>query len=184
MAIFRRLATVGMAAGLIFFVSSGTVLAQPPAFKGEIAAYEPAGTPEAAPDLIFMDADGKPATLADFKGRLVLLNLWATWCAPCVKEMPALDRLQAELGGEDFQVLALSLDRGGAGVVRPFYEKAGLKNLGIWLDPKSGAMRTLKPRGLPTSLLIDREGRVLGRIEGAADWAGPEAAALIRYYLK
>ena len=184
MAILRRLAMAGMAAGLIFSVSFETVAADaPPPFKGDIAAFEPLAAPEPAPELAFTDAEGKPAALADFRGRLVLLNLWATWCAPCIAEMPALDRLQAELGGRGLQVVALSLDRGGANVVRPFYGKQGLANLGIWLDPKGQAMKTLKPRGLPTTLLIGRDGQVVGRLEGAADWAGPEGRALVEHYL-
>lgn len=117
------------------------------------------------------------------KGRVVVLNLWATWCAPCVKEMPALDRLQKKLGGKDFEVVALSLDRGGAVQVRPFFEERGIGALSVYLDPKSTAMMALKPRGLPTTYLIGRDGRILGTMIGEAEWDGAEAEALIRHYL-
>jgi thiol-disulfide isomerase/thioredoxin len=121
--------------------------------------------------------------LSDFAGRVVLLNLWATWCAPCVREMPTLDRLQAELGGPDFEVVALSSDRAGAAAVEPFFRTHGLSRLGVYLDPQGEATRALGTRGLPTTVLIDREGREVGRLEGVAEWDSPEAKALIRAYI-
>lgn len=136
--------------------------------------------PRPAPDLAFVDAEGRTARLDDFVGQTVLLNLWATWCAPCVKEMPALDRLQAKLGGADFQVIALSLDAKGAEVVDPFFEKAGLTSLAKYYDPTSAAMEAFRPPGLPTSILIDAQGREIGRVLGDAAWDSPEAEALIR----
>lgn len=154
----------------------------PPAFRGQLKVFEPVAAPKAAPELKFTDADGKELTLGDFRGRVVLLNLWATWCAPCVEEMPSLDRLQARLGDKDFTVLALSLDRQGRNVVVPFLDKLGIRSLAIYLDTSNAAMRTLGIRGLPTTILIDREGREVGRIEGAADWNSSAAEALIRHY--
>jgi thiol-disulfide isomerase/thioredoxin len=156
---------------------------RPPSFGGAIKPFEAAQNPAPAPELRFTDAEGRELTLADFKGRVVLLNLWATWCVPCVEEMPSLDRLQARLGGPDFEVVAISVDRQGAAVVAPFYERLGLKRLGIYLDRSSQSMRALGLRGLPTSLVIDRDGRIAGRLEGAAAWDSPAAEALIRHYL-
>lgn len=163
------------------------VVLDQPATPGEIAGsargladFTVIDPPLPAPQTPFADGDGRTVTLADFKGRVVLLNLWATWCAPCVKEMPSLDRLQAALGGEDFAVVALSFDRKGAEVVRPFYATAGLTHLAVHLDPKNAMLKALEVRGLPISLLIDRTGAIVGRLEGPAEWDSPEALALIR----
>ncbi|MBU2089101.1 MAG: TlpA family protein disulfide reductase [Alphaproteobacteria bacterium] len=136
-----------------------------------------------APQTPFGTAEGSSLTLGNFKGKVLLVNLWATWCAPCVEEMPDLDRLQATLGGADFQVLAVSSDRGGAKQVQPFYDRLGLKNLPVYLDPKTELTRALGTRGLPTSILIDREGRMVGQLVGAAKWDSTDALALIRHYI-
>lgn len=187
------LASIGVVIGLaaivtINVVQSSSVNRQvasaPPEFKGEIQAFKPAAPPKPAPELAFSDKDGKLLQLADFRGRVLLINLWATWCSPCVREMPALDRLQAALGGPDFAVLAISTDRAGAREVAPFFAKQGLKHLAIYLDPKGATPLLLEVRGLPTTILIDREGRELGRLEGPADWDKPAAMALIRHYIE
>src|SRR5581483_9289869 len=117
---------------------------------------------------------------ADFRGRVVLLNFWATWCVPCVEEMPSLDKLQAQLGSRDFTVLALSTDREGLSIVQPFVDKIGVRNLPIYLDQSRAAQRAFGLRGIPTTMLIDREGREVGRLEGMAHWDSPEAMALMR----
>ena len=128
----------------------------------------------------FDDAQGQSRNLADFKGKVVLLNIWATWCGPCRKEMPALDRLQAALGGPDFEVVALSIDRGGMDAVRKFLADIGIRNLAMYLDSSGQALRTLSALGLPTTLLIDREGREIGRLIGPADWDSPEMVEFVR----
>jgi thiol-disulfide isomerase/thioredoxin len=161
-----------------------TQLPAGPAFKGALGPFVVSSAAAPLPELAFTGGDGKPLTLADFKGRVVLLNLWATWCGPCVEEMPALDRLQARLGGPEFVVVALSVDRQGRSLVEPFMEKLGLKSLAMYLDTSSAVMRTLKVRGLPTTVLLDRDGREVGRLEGAAAWDSPEAEALIRFHLR
>lgn len=125
----------------------------------------------------FVGGDGRGQTLADFSGRVVLLNVWATWCVPCREEMPTLDRLQARLGGEDFHVLPLSIDRAGLDPVRRFYEEIGIRHLGLYLAKDLRAMRALGVIGLPTTLLIDREGREIARRVGPAEWDSPEAVA-------
>ncbi|WP_240048399.1 TlpA family protein disulfide reductase [Crenalkalicoccus roseus] len=136
--------------------------------------------PRALPDLAFTDAEGKPHRLADFAGKGLVINFWATWCPPCVAEMPALDRAQAALAGEGVVVLALSSDRGGRAQVEPFYQRLGLRHLGIWLDPRGAAQREAGVRGLPTTVIVDREGRERARLEGAAEWDTPEMLAAIR----
>jgi thiol-disulfide isomerase/thioredoxin len=154
---------------------------QPPR-KGAMKEFAIQAKPEPVPEIKFLDRDQKERTLAEFQGKVVLLNLWATWCEPCIREMPSLERLQASLAGRDFTVLALSQDRGGLPLVETFYQQHGLK-LDMFVDKTTAAARSLKARGLPTTFLIDAEGREIGRFEGAADWDAPEAVALLRYYL-
>jgi thiol-disulfide isomerase/thioredoxin len=139
--------------------------------------------PAAVPTLDFVDGGGRSMTLADFRGRVILLNVWATWCVPCRKEMPTLDRLQAKLGGADFQVIALSIDRQGMAVVKPFYRDVGLAALGIYIDQSGKATQLLHAVGVPMTLLIDRQGREVARKMGPAEWDSPEMVAIIRRYL-
>ena len=115
-------------------------------------------------------ADGKSLTLESFAGSAVLLNVWATWCPPCRKEMPSLDRLQSLKGGTDFEVVALSIDKGGAEQVRPFFDEIGIKRLEMFLDKPGVSMQALKIVGLPTTLLIGKDGRELARWAGPKEW--------------
>lgn len=130
--------------------------------------------------LTFADGSGQPLTLADFRGTVVLVNLWATWCPPCVKEMPALDALQAKLGGPDFAVVAISQDRGGVTLPQAFLEGEGLRNLGLYVDPDGTATQALKAPGLPTSVLFDRDGNEIARLVGPAEWDSEEMVAKIK----
>ncbi len=134
------------------------------------------------PEVAFVDQAGAAVSLSDFRGGVVLVNFWATWCAPCIREMPALDRLQAALGGDRFTVLLVSIDRDGAKVA-PFLERLGLTRLSTHLDPKRKLSRALAVAGLPTSILIDRTGREVGRVQGPAEWDTPEAHELIRHFM-
>lgn len=136
------------------------------------------------PDLAFEDDRGGSRRLGDFRGKIVLLNVWATWCVPCREEMPALDRLQRELGGPGFEVVALSIDTGGVAVVKGFYEEIGIRSLPIYVDASMRATSALGTVGLPTTLLIDAEGREIGRHIGPAEWDSPEAVRLIAGYVK
>ena len=126
----------------------------------------------------FEDADGQPRSLADFRGKIVLLNIWAAWCGPCRKEMPTLDRLQTALGGADFEVVALSIDR-RTEAVRKFFTDVGIQKLSMYLDSSAKVTRQIGAVGLPTTLLIDREGGEVGRLIGPAEWDSPYMAALI-----
>ncbi len=139
--------------------------------------------PVPAPLETFAALDGAAVRLADFKGRVVVLNFWATWCAPCIREMPSLDRLQAALKDRDLSVLAVSIDRGGAKVIVPFAERLRLEHLGLYHDDKGALFQAFGVTGLPTTFLIDRQGGTVGAYPGAAEWDGPEARALIEHYL-
>ena len=136
--------------------------------------------PKAVPELRFNDADGRAHTLADFRGKVVLLNIWATWCEPCREEMPALDRLEAKLGGERFHVVALSVDQQGPVIARKFYAQVGIKALPLYVDPTAKAAFTVDAAGLPASLLIDRQGREIGRHLGALKWDEPQVLERLR----
>ncbi|TKB27830.1 MAG: TlpA family protein disulfide reductase, partial [Mesorhizobium sp.] len=126
--------------------------------------------PVPIPEISFEDGNGKPKTLADFHGKVVLLNIWATWCAPCRKEMPTLDRLQAKLGGPDFEVVALSMDRAGPEIVKKFFAEIGIKHLALNIDASGKAMFAIGSVGLPATLLINSDGKEIGRLIGPAEW--------------
>jgi thiol-disulfide isomerase/thioredoxin len=140
--------------------------------------FAPTG-PKPVPELTFFDADRKEVTLADFRGKVVVLNLWATWCAPCRREMPSLDRLQAKHGGEGLEVIALSLDRGDIAKVRAFFDELAISHLAVYQDPKGRAPRAQAPPRLPTTGVIDRAGQEVGRLLGPAEWDSAEALAVI-----
>jgi thiol-disulfide isomerase/thioredoxin len=159
-----------------------------PLARGEVAAVNVAKSPLRVPDLAFADAAGKPMTLADFKGRTVLLNLWATWCVPCRKEMPTLEALQARLGGPDFQVVAVNIDTRDPQKPKQFLQDIGVHRLAYYADPSAKTFQDLKAIGrafgMPTTLLIDRQGCELGTIAGPAEWASDDAVKLIQAALE
>lgn len=151
---------------------------------GQLAAFRVAAESELLSDLAFETPEGEPMTLADFSGRLVLLNFWATWCTPCREEMPSLNQLEAELGGDDFTVLTVSLDTSNTPAgPRDFFSEYAIDELGLYLDPDAGILSDMRVMGLrgglPTTVLVDEDGCMLGVIEGPADWAGPDARNLI-----
>jgi thiol-disulfide isomerase/thioredoxin len=154
---------------------------------GPAAAQEPPKNfilldePKAVAAINFDDGQGHARSLADFKGKVVLLNIWATWCIPCRKEMPALDRLQASLGGPDFEVVPISIDRGGRDTVAKFYAETGIRNLTMHVDASGQAVRTLDAVGLPTTLVLNRAGYEIDRIIGPLEWDTPEIAEFLRH---
>jgi thiol-disulfide isomerase/thioredoxin len=163
-----------LGAGL-FLAASSVAIAQSP--LKNFVVHE---SPKPVPTIAFEDERGRHRSLADFRGKVVLLNIWATWCVPCRKEMPALDRLEGTLGGQTFEIVALSIDRGGMDVVRKFFAEIGIHNLAMYLDTSGKAARELGAVGLPTTLLIDRDGRETGRLIGPAEWDAPEMVGLVR----
>jgi len=154
-----------------------------PFARGEVAAVAVADKPHEVPDLTFQDRDGNARKLSDWRGRTVLLNLWATWCVPCRKEMPALDALQAKLGGDAFQVVAVNIDTRNLDKPKAWLDEVGIKRLGYYADPSAKAFQDLKAigkaLGMPTTLLIDPNGCELGVLAGPAEWASEDAIKLI-----
>ena len=146
--------------------------AQAPEPKGADFVWYDA--PKDAPATVFKDGADADKTLADFKGKALVVNFWATWCAPCVKEMPTLDALQAQMGGDTFQVLTISQDRDGAKVAQPFMEKNGWKNLALYTEAQARFQRDASIRGLPTTIIIDKAGKEVGRVEGEVNWTSAE----------
>lgn len=151
-----------------------------PAFRGEFQDFSPAEPPQPAPDVAFLDEKGRKLQLSGLKGQVVLVNFWATWCVPCVTEMAALDHLQSSLKSDGLTVLALSQDRSGLSVVQPFYEKLALRALAMRFDTRGEAARAFGIRELPVTILIDRQGRELGRLSGPAAWDSDEAKTLLK----
>ena len=137
-------------------------------------------SPREVPDFSFIDGDGETRKLADWRGKLLLVNIWATWCAPCKEEMPALSNLQAKLGGDDFAVLPISVDRGGLKKPRGFLEEIKADNLPVLLDETARLNFKLDVMGLPATLIIDAQGREIARMIGPAEWDSPEAIARLR----
>ena len=155
-----------------------------PLAQGEVAALIMATTPLRLPDLAFEDADGKPRKLSDWRGKTVLVNLWATWCVPCRKEMPALDSLQTKLGGKDFEVVAINIDTRDAEKPKNFLKDGKLTRLSYFSDQKAKVFQDLKNRGtalrMPTSVLVDGQGCEIANIAGPAEWASDDAIKLIK----
>jgi thiol-disulfide isomerase/thioredoxin len=155
-----------------------------PFARGEVAAVNVARKPLRIPDLAFQDASGKPVTLDHWRGRTVLLNLWATWCVPCRKEMPALDALEARLGGPDFQVVAVNIDTRDPNKPKAFLKEIGVSKLDYFTDPDAKVFQDLKSIGrafgMPTTLLIGKSGCELGTIAGPAEWSSDDAVKLIK----
>src|ERR1700716_1576068 len=159
-----------------------------PLAHGEVAALTMATTPLQLPDLAFWDADGKPRKLSDWRGKTVLVNLWATWCVPCRKEMPALDSLQTRLGGPNFEVVAINIDTRDPEKPKNFLKDANLTGLAYFTDTKAKVFQDLKnigkALGMPTSVLVDGQGCEIGTIAGPAEWASDDAIALIKAAVK
>ncbi|MDE2378066.1 TlpA disulfide reductase family protein [Bradyrhizobium sp.] len=159
-----------------------------PLAQGEVAALTMATAPLRLPDLAFEDADGKPKKLSDWRGKTVLVNLWATWCVPCRKEMPALEDLQAKMSGPGFEVVAINIDTRDPEKPKTFLKEANLTRLGYFNDQKAKVFQDLKTigraLGMPTSVLVDPQGCEIATIAGPAEWASEDALKLIRAAVK
>jgi thiol-disulfide isomerase/thioredoxin len=151
-----------------------------PLSQGEMANFVFRKTPEPLPDIAYTDSTGAARTQADLKGRVILLNLWATWCVPCLKEMPGLDRLQKDLGSDKFEVVALSVDRAGPEAAKKYLDKIKIANLKLYADSTAKAAISLKAVGMPTTLLLNAQGQEIGRLIGPAEWDSEDAKKLIQ----
>ena len=140
--------------------------------------------PQNMPEVRFVTKDGTRKTLEAFRGKVIILNIWATWCPPCVQEMPTLDALQTDLGSSKFAVVTLSIDTGGVPVVRRFFDKLGIKHLNIYVDPTQLSFTNQRIVGLPTTLLINADGKELGRLIGPATWNTADMEAFLKGYLQ
>lgn len=159
-----------------------------PLARGEVAGLTMAKTPLRLPDLTFKDADGQEKKLSDWRGRTVLVNLWATWCVPCRKEMPALDSLETKLGGSDFQVVAINIDTRDAQKPKAFLKEGNLNRLDYFTDTSAKVFQDLKgvgrALGMPTSVLVDGKGCEIATIAGPAEWDSEDAVKLIKAAMK
>ena len=175
---------------LIYFITAASVQPRgdvPPSaldhdralLTGEMTDFEYAFPPRGAPKIPF-EFDGRDVSLADFRGRAVLVNFWATWCAPCLKELPSLDALEAKLGGRKFEVVAIAADPRGPEAAGAFLERLEIANLELYADPRLAFASSIGGANvLPVSILYDAKGREVGRLVGEADWASPEAVRLV-----
>lgn len=159
-----------------------------PFVKGEVAAVTPATRPLRLPELSFQDEKGGTKTLADWRGRTVLLNLWATWCVPCRKEMPALEALQEKLGGPNFEVVAVNIDTRDPEKPKAWLKEVGINKLAYYADPSAKVFQDLKAAGkalgMPTTLLVDAAGCEIATLSGPAEWASDDAVALVKAALQ
>lgn len=175
-----------MIAGLVSLAAvpvSGTAKAAGPELSGHMQNFILAPLLRSRAGLQWKDGNGKQVGLDHYKGKVVLLNFWATWCAPCIRELPSLDRLQAALGGDDFQVIALNVDREGKRKAKRMLRRLKLKKLSLNLDRELKVGKTLGLLNMPTTYLFDRKGREVGKLEGGAEWDEKESIALIKYFI-
>jgi thiol-disulfide isomerase/thioredoxin len=149
----------------------------------KLAQFTHNDPPLPAPETEFLTATGETVTLASFRGKVLLVNFWATWCAPCVKEMPSIGRLRDKIADKDFAILAVSEDRKGAEVAVPFLKKLGVENITPYFDTRMSLARGFRLVGMPTTYLIDKEGRIRGSLAGTAEWDSDEAVAMIEKLL-
>lgn len=179
----RIVTTAVRVIAIALVLTAQTAPAGPPDLKGRLAPFAIFDQPRAAPTIPIRDLEGNLSNLEQYRGKVVLLSFWATWCAPCVAELPSLERLQAKFSSDKFSVIALSIDHGGAEKVGLFLKQHGLENLDA-LDPGGETLRALHANGLPRTYLLDRQGRIIGSLTGPADWDSDAAVALIAHYLE
>lgn len=157
--------------------------ADKPPVRGAVAKFVLAEKSAMAPETAWRTGDGGEQRMADYRGKVVLVNYWATWCAPCIREMPSLARLRKQLAAEDFALVAISVDLEGRKVAEPFLQQNDLTTLGLYLDNRGTVARAMGVTVMPTTILYDRDGREVGRLAGAAEWDSADAMALIRFVI-
>lgn len=161
---------------LVLQVASSSCLAQAPLPQG----FEAVGEGTLAPKTKFFDEHNLPTSIEAFEGKIVVLNLWATWCAPCIKEMPSLERLAAQMSQDRFALVAVSQDKGGMAVAKPFLDRLGIRGLAIYTDPVGRLAREYGGRGMPTTFIVGKNGNVISKLEGSADWNAKEIASYLQ----
>lgn len=183
---FLRLSAIAVFSAALSTLLTGAVLAWPVAANAEDIAkhYKVTEPPQPVPPFIFEDGNGVTHDLKEYKGRFVLLNLWATWCSPCVKEMPSLNSLQEQLDPHNATIVALNEDRSGVSAAQNFYSRHDLKNLPIYIDASGQAPFILHTPGLPVTLLINPKGIEIGRVEGEADWNTSDSVTFLQRQMK
>ncbi len=152
--------------------------------RGAMATFVVQKSPQDLPDLTFVNAKGKPVSLRNWRGRVVLVNLWAVWCAPCRKALPGLNRLKAKVGKKDFDVVTISVDKGKLGPAKKALRRAKVKGLKFYGDPSGGVVQALRTKSLPMAILVDRDGREIGRATGFAKWDSPDGVKLVKAAVK
>jgi thiol-disulfide isomerase/thioredoxin len=172
MSISNRAVTIS----LFLVLQVASCLAQAPLPQG----FEAVGEGTLAPRTKFFDENNLPTSIEAFKGKVVVLNLWATWCAPCVKEMPSLERLAAHMSTDRFAFVAVSQDKGGMAVAKPFLDRLGIRGLAIYTDPVGRLPREYGGRGMPTTFIVGKTGNVISRLEGSIDWDAKEIASYLQ----
>ncbi|MBT3989230.1 MAG: TlpA family protein disulfide reductase [Rhodospirillaceae bacterium] len=185
--LFKTSRVLAVAAIGIVLTFQNIAYAKGPKLSGAMQVFQLAPStlprPSASDGATWKDSKGNDLTLADFKGKVVMVNYWATWCPPCIRELPSIDRLQAALGGKDFTVVAISIDRGGKPIARRMVKRLKLKHLALYLDRESKSARKLGVKSMPTTFIFDRQGREVGKLEGGAEWDDAEAMALVKFFI-
>ena len=154
-----------------------------PELIGQMKTFKMTPITQPRPAATWKDANGKEVSLADFDGKVVMLNFWASWCLPCIRELPSVNKLQAGLGGDKFTVVALNIDQGGKPVANRFKRKLKLDKLDLYMDQDNSAAKSLKLRTMPTTIIFDAKGREVGKVEGSAEWNVKETLALIQWFI-
>ena len=177
------IAAIVVAVGAFAIFPTTTANAKGPRLVGQMQNFQLADRLITRPEISWVDRNNRSIELADFEGKVVLFNYWASWCGPCQRELPGIDRVQAKLAGDNFEVVAMNIDREGKRVALKNARRLKLDNLKLYLDPKSVTARSLGLRAMPTTFIFDRKGNMLGRLESGAEWDTPEAHALIQYFI-
>lgn len=176
-------ATIAVFFYMICSDTSLTNASTPPPKEGGMVKFVELNPPLPIPEVSFSTTDGKKINLNMFKGAWLLVNFWATWCAPCISELPSLYNLKQNKSSSKFKILLVSIDRAGPKVYKPFLKKLGLSQLKSASDPKANLMRALKISGIPTTLLIDPNSYIVGMYTGDAKWDSPSAETLLMHYI-
>jgi thiol-disulfide isomerase/thioredoxin len=181
----RRTTIIGLAACLYSAISNGTAAsAAGPELTGHMQNFQLAPSTQSRPADTWNDESGKPVSLADFAGKVVMVNFWASWCPPCLRELPSINRLQATLGGKDFTIVALNIDQAGKPIAKRLSRKLKLDKLALYLDPKSAVTKSWKIKTMPTTILFDQKGREVGRLEGGVEWDTPATVSLVKFFIE